>query len=120
MSRSLLTQNCPQPDRDLVRKLSIRPEEIEYSDLIQWVSDNTSYSVGAPANARREQPIRFSFAMPLAKEPPSFKALSSCPAIAALADRRVSEMLDRDTEGGTVLGRTHASTVCKINTRPYA
>ena len=98
---------------------SLRPEDIEFPDLLRWVARNSNFDATSPPPKLDEEVLFESEVHPDPRDL-DFLQLSPSPAIRALAERRSKEAQDKEKEGVPMIGKVPPSTICRVPMRQYS
>ena len=98
---------------------TLRPEDIEFPDLLRWVARNSNFDATSPPPKSDEEVLFESEVRPDPRDS-DFLQLSPSPAIRALAERRSKEAQDKEKEGVPTIGKVPPSTICRVPMRQYS
>ena len=98
---------------------TLRPEDIEFPDLLRWVARNSNFDATAPPPKSDEEVLFESEVRPDPRGS-DFLQLSPSPAIRALAERRAKEAQEKEKEGLPTIGKVPPSTICRVPMRQYS
>ena len=114
MCNSLRIRRASYPPR-----YRLRPEDIEFPDLLRWVTRNSNFDATSPPPKSDEEVLFESEVRPDPRDL-DFLQLSPSPAIRALAERRSKEAQNKKKEGVPIIGKIHLSTICRLPMRQYS
>ena len=98
---------------------TLRPEDIEFPDLLRWVARNSNFDATAPP-PKLDEEVLFESEVRPDQRGSDFLQLSPSPAIRALAERRAKEAQAKEKEGLPTIGKVPPTTVCRVPMRQYS